>query len=77
MTPDEGEPIVQLVPPVTDVAWSPAIVAQSLEALFVCRRDDQIWNLRPIHASRLRLGWGPGSEPATPWHRRPISVSRR
>jgi hypothetical protein len=61
--PDDREPLTQLAPPVTDVAWSPSIVAQSLESLFVCRRDDGIWNLRPIHASSLRLGWGPGTEP--------------
>lgn len=52
-----------LAPPLTEVAWSPSIVAQSLEALFVCRRGDRILNLRPMHAPSLRLGWGPGSEP--------------
>ncbi len=61
--PRQTEPIVGLAPPVTDVAWSPAIVAQSLEALFVCRRDDRLRVLRPIHAPSLRLGWGPGTEP--------------
>jgi hypothetical protein len=66
VTPEDAEaPVVQLVPPVTDVAWSPSIVAQSLEALFVCLQDDLIWNLRPIHAASLRLGWGPGKEPGS------------
>ncbi len=64
MTGDrDREPLVGLAPPLTEVAWSPSIVAQSLEALFVCRRGDRILNLRPTHAPSLRLGWGPGSEP--------------
>jgi hypothetical protein len=78
---EEAEPLVQLAPPVTDVVWSPAIVSQSLEAVFVCRRDDRIWNLRPIHAPSLRLGWGPGIEPgsvviaaATRYDLRPLVV---
>ena len=58
------EPLVGLAPPLTDVAWSPSIVAQSLEALFVCRRGVRIMNLRPVHAPSLRLGWGPGTSPA-------------
>lgn len=57
------EPLVGLAPPLTDVAWSPSIVAQSLEALFVCRHGVRIMNLRPVHAPSLRLGWGPGNEP--------------
>ena len=57
------EPLVQLAPPLTDVAWSSAFVAQSLEALFVCLRDDGAHHLRPVHAPTLRLGWGPDHEP--------------
>jgi len=57
------EPLVQLAPPLTDVAWSSAFVAQSLEALFVCLRDNEAHQLRPIHAPSLRLGWGPDREP--------------
>jgi len=60
---EEGSPLVQLAPPLTDVAWSSAVVAQSLEALLVCLRAGQAAFLRPIHAPSLRLGWGPGSEP--------------
>lgn len=60
---DDGEPLVGLAPPLTDVAWSPSIVAQSLEAFFVCRDGASILNLRTAHAPSLRLGWGPGSEP--------------
>lgn len=57
------EPLVQLAPPLSDVAWSPSFVAQSLEVLFVCLRDDGAHQLRPIHAPTLRLGWGPDREP--------------
>jgi hypothetical protein len=59
------EPIVELAPPLTDVAWSDAFVSQSLEALFVCLRQDGAHHLRPIHAPTLRLGWGPDQDPAT------------
>jgi hypothetical protein len=57
------EPLVQLAPPLTDVAWSSAFVSQSLEVLFVCLRPDGAHHLRPIHAPTLRLGWGPEHEP--------------
>lgn len=57
------EPIVELTPPLTDVAWSASFVSQSLEALFVCLHDDGAHHLRPIHAPTLRLGWGPNRDP--------------
>jgi hypothetical protein len=57
------EPVVELGPPLSDVAWSAAYVSQSIEVLFVCLRRDGAHNLRPIHAPTLRLGWGPGREP--------------
>ena len=62
----EGEdqhPLVGLAPPLTDVPWAPSVVAQSLEALFVCRRGDRIATLRPVHAPSLQLGWKLGAEP--------------
>lgn len=58
------EPVVELSPPLTDVAWSDAFVSQSLEVLFVCLREDGAHHLRPIHAPTLRLGWGPDHDPA-------------
>lgn len=58
-------PVVGLSPPLTDVAWSPDIVAQSLEALYVFLRDGEAWRLRPIHAETLRVGWSPEAEPGT------------
>lgn len=60
----EGEhPLIGLAPPLTDVAWSPSVVAQSLEALFVSLRGDRIATLRPVHAPSLQLGWKLGVEP--------------
>jgi hypothetical protein len=59
------EPIVQLAPPLSDVAWSSAFVSQSLEVLFVCLGEDGAHHLRPIHAPTLRLGWGPDRDPGT------------
>lgn len=58
------EPVVELAPPLTDVAWSSQFVSQSLEVLFVCMRADGAHHLRPIHAPTLRLGWGPERDPA-------------
>jgi hypothetical protein len=57
------QPVVQLVPPLSDVPWSSDFVAQSLETLFVCLRADMARHLRPIHAPTLRLGWAPGPDP--------------
>jgi hypothetical protein len=57
------EPLVELAPPLSEVAWSTAFVSQSLEVLFVCLRDDAAHHLRPIHAPTLLLGWGPDQEP--------------
>jgi len=51
------------VPALTNVAWSAEVVAQSLEALFVCLRSDGAHQLRPIHAPTLRLGWRPDVQP--------------
>jgi hypothetical protein len=56
-------PVVQLVPPLSDVPWSADFVAQSLETLFVCLRAGGASHLRPIHAPTLRLGWAPGPDP--------------
>jgi hypothetical protein len=57
------DPIVQLDPPLTSVAWSSAFVAQSLEVLFIYLGTDGAHNLRPIHAETLRLGWSPQAKP--------------
>jgi hypothetical protein len=54
---------IQLDPPLSDVAWSDAFAARSLETFFIFLRDGRPRVLRPIHASSLLLGWGPGNQP--------------
>jgi hypothetical protein len=61
--PPELDPIVQLDPPMTSVAWSSDFVAQSLEVLFVTLEPDGAHHLRPVHAETLRLGWPPDRKP--------------
>jgi len=61
--PRDGEPIVQLDPPLTSVAWSSAIVAQSLEVLLVYLGAAGARFIHPIHADTLRLGWPPDRKP--------------
>jgi len=59
----EDDPLVQLEPPLTSVAWSSAIVAQSLEVLIVALAPDGAHHLHPIHADTLRIGWPPDRKP--------------
>jgi len=61
--PPDRDPIVQFDPPLTSVAWSSAIVAQSLEVVFVYLADDGAHVVRPVHAETLRLGWPPDRKP--------------
>ena len=56
---------IQLDPPLSDVAWSDAFPARSLETFFIFLRDGGLRVLRPIHAASLLLGWGPGSQPGS------------
>ena len=57
-------PVVEMEPPLTQAAWSPDFVIQSIEVLFVYRAGDGIRSLRPIHAESLWLGLGPGATPS-------------
>lgn len=61
--PPENDPIVQFEAPLTSVAWSSAIVAQSLEVLIVALAPEGAHHLRPIHADTLRIGWPPDRKP--------------
>jgi hypothetical protein len=61
--PSEPEPVVEIVPALTNVAWSAEIVSQSLEVLLVSLGADGAHHLRPIHAPTLRLGWPPDRQP--------------
>ncbi|HEY7754870.1 MAG TPA: hypothetical protein VID69_01435 [Actinomycetota bacterium] len=61
--PRDPEPVVEIVPALTNVAWSSQIVSQSLEALFVYLAPDGAHHLRPIHATTLRVGWPADQQP--------------
>jgi hypothetical protein len=57
-----GVPEVSRDAALSKTAWSPEIVAQSLEVLFLCLRDGEVRLLRPVHADAVRLGWRPDFE---------------
>lgn len=61
--PADRDPVVEIVPALTNVAWSAELVSQSLEALFVHLAEDGAHHLRPIHAMTLRLGWPADQQP--------------
>ncbi len=56
-------PHIEMVPALSNVAWSPAMVGQYLEALMVYLGVDGAHHLRPIHATTLRTGWRPDQQP--------------
>jgi hypothetical protein len=61
--PTDGDPLVELDPPMSSVTRSAEFLAQSLEILFVCLRSGEAHHLRPIHAESLHLGWPPNARP--------------
>jgi hypothetical protein len=61
--PAEHDPVVEIVPALSNVAWSTELVSQSLEALLVYLGPDGAHHLRPIHAPTLRLGWPADRQP--------------
>lgn len=61
--PGPGEPVVQLGPPVSEVAWSPDFVAQTLEVLIVYLDDEEAAWLKPVHAEALRVGLPVSAKP--------------
>jgi hypothetical protein len=51
-----AEPVVELGPPISEVAWSPEFSTQSLEVLILTLEDaGPVW-LKPEHADSLRVG---------------------
>jgi hypothetical protein len=61
---DATEPLVQVMgPPISSVAWSPALVAQTLEILAVGIRGNDVFWLKPVHAESLRVGLPPSAKP--------------
>jgi hypothetical protein len=59
----DRSPVIEFVPALTKVGWSPDLVTQTIEALFVCLEPDGAHHLRPIHAETLRLGWRADRQP--------------
>ena len=51
-------------PPISTTAWSPQLVAQTLEVLPVGLSHDGLYWMKPVHADSLRLGLSPSSTPA-------------
>jgi hypothetical protein len=51
-------------PPISTAAWSPSVVAQTLEVLPVGLRDGVLFWLKPIHADSLRVGLSISTRPA-------------
>lgn len=50
-------------PPISEVAWSPEMVAQTLEILAVGLRDGRLFWLKPLHADSLRVGLPKAKQP--------------
>jgi hypothetical protein len=58
-----AEPVVELGPPISDVAWSPELSTQSLEVLIVSLEEGSpVW-LKPVHADSLRVGLPASARP--------------
>jgi hypothetical protein len=57
-------PLVESMgPPISSVAWSPALVAQTLEILAVGIRGSEVFWLKPVHAESLRVGLSRSAKP--------------
>jgi hypothetical protein len=57
-------PIVDAMgPPISTVAWSPELVAQTLEILAVGLRGGEVFWLKPVHAESLRVGLPRSAKP--------------
>ena len=57
-------PVVEAMgQPISTVAWSPALVAQTLEILPVGLQDGKLFWLKPVHAESLRVGLPHAAQP--------------
>ena len=50
-------------PPISETAWSPEMVAQTLEILPVGLRDGRLFWLKPMHADSLKVGLPKSRQP--------------
>jgi hypothetical protein len=53
-----------LAPPISTVAWSPEVVAQTLEVLPVSLGEAGLVWMKPVHAASLRVGLPVSAKPA-------------
>ncbi|HLZ10872.1 MAG TPA: hypothetical protein VKT80_19970 [Chloroflexota bacterium] len=51
-------------PPISNVLWSPDVVAQHLEILAVAKTHGQLVWLKPVHAASLRVGLSRSARPS-------------
>ncbi len=50
-------------PPISSVAWSPQLTAQTLEVLPVALREGSLFWMKPVHADSLRAGLSASAKP--------------
>ncbi len=50
-------------PPISSVAWSPQLTAQTLEVLPVVLREGSLFWMKPVHADSLRAGLSASAKP--------------
>ena len=50
-------------PPISSVAWSPQLTAQTLEVLPVALREGSLFWMKPVHADSLRVGLSASAKP--------------
>lgn len=61
---DTGTAPLPIVAPIVEAPWSADFIAQALEVFIVANGSAGLANLRPVHASSLRLAMAVGREPA-------------
>jgi hypothetical protein len=60
---ERDRPVVELRPPISDTAWSPDFVMQSIEIIPVFLAGSEPRWAKPIHAASYRVGWPASSAP--------------
>lgn len=64
LDPESIAPLVELIgPPISQSAWSPDMVAQTLEILPLGLDQDRLFWLKPMHADSLRVGLPRDAQP--------------
>jgi hypothetical protein len=64
LDPESIAPLVELIgPPISQSAWSPDLVAQTLEILPLGLDQGRLFWLKPVHAESLRVGLPKDAQP--------------